>query len=276
MYRYAGDLFGSPENLEQFVYLSQITQARAVKTYVEYLRAHNFRNKGVLFWQFNDCYPTISWSAIDYTKNPKALYYYAKRFFSKLLVTAVPEFDKPKANLSPALQSLNAVVVNDGNQPITATLNCRLIDLFGHLLDEVAFPVAIGPFSTSPPLKLPKAIVFPAHPENSALHLMMEKDGNKIAENLFLYLPDKYICWPKVQINKHLRRTGEKQWKLKLKSNAIAKDIQIGAGAETQCNDNFIDLIPPDESEIIVDCKRQVPSLESVLQLYSLNQAFGG
>ena len=80
LYRYTGDLFGAAENLPQFAYLSQITQARAVKAYVEHLRAHNFRNSGVLFWQFNDCSPAITWSAIDYIKQPKALYYYTKRF----------------------------------------------------------------------------------------------------------------------------------------------------------------------------------------------------
>jgi beta-mannosidase len=42
IYRYMGDLFGAAENLEQFVYLSQVTQARAVKAYVEHLRAHNY------------------------------------------------------------------------------------------------------------------------------------------------------------------------------------------------------------------------------------------
>lgn len=49
LYRYIGDLFGTTDNLEQFAYLSQVTQARAVKMFVEYLRVHNSRNRGVLF-----------------------------------------------------------------------------------------------------------------------------------------------------------------------------------------------------------------------------------
>ncbi|MHC4634949.1 MAG: glycoside hydrolase family 2 protein, partial [Planctomycetota bacterium] len=63
LYRYIGDLFGSPRSLEQFIYLSQLTHARAAKAYVEHLRAHSLRNNGVLFWQFNDCFPAITWSA---------------------------------------------------------------------------------------------------------------------------------------------------------------------------------------------------------------------
>jgi len=270
LYRYTGELFGSPKNLEQFVYLSQITQARAAKAYVEHLRAHNFRNNGVLFWQFNDCCPAITWSAIDYTKEPKALFYYAKRFFSKLLIAVVPEFEKAQAGLPPKLQSISVIAINDSNSPLTATLNCRLIDLFGSIIDHVAFPVAIGPFSTSAPLKLPKATAFPVNPEKSALHLLMDKDGKKIAENLFLYLPDKYIDWPEVQITKQLCHTDTKQWTLKLKSNAIAKDVQITTTVPAQFSDNFIDLIPPDEFAITIDYQRQPPSLESTLKLHSL------
>ena len=271
LYRYVGDLFGGAEDLEQFVYLSQITQARAIKSYVEHLRAHNFRNNGVLFWQFNDCCPATSWSSIDYDKHPKALYYYTKRFFSNLLITLIPEFDKAKANSPPSLQLLNAVAINDSNQPITAMLNCRLIDLFGSLLDQVTFPVAISPFSTSAPLQLPKTLVHPAHPHKSALHLLMEKDGAKIAENLFFYLPDKYIDRPKAEITARAIPLTKKKWKFKLKSSAVVRDVQISATAPVQFDDNFIDLIPPDEPEITIGFEQQVISPERILQLRSFN-----
>jgi len=274
LYRYVGDLFGTAENLEQLVYLSQITQARAVKTYVEHLRAHNFRNSGVLFWQFNDCCPAISWSAIDATYEPKAIYYYAKRFFSNLLIAVVTEWKKPKASSPPTLQPLNVTIINDSNQPITATLSCRLIDLFANPLDQVAIPFAIAPFSISALPKLPKEITSPAHPDKSCLRLLMEKNGKKITENLFLYLPDKYIHWPEVEITKHLLKINEKQWKLKLKSNAVAKDVQISTSVPAQFSDNFIDLIPPDDYEITINSEQTLPTIEPLLQLRSLKCVF--
>ncbi|MEE9370979.1 MAG: sugar-binding domain-containing protein [Sedimentisphaerales bacterium] len=274
LYRYVGDLFGTAENLEQLVYLSQITQARALKTYVEHLRAHNFRNSGVLFWQFNDCCPAISWSAIDSTYEPKAIYYYAKRFFSNLLIAVVTEWKKPKASSLPTLQPLNVTVINDSNQPVTATLSCRLIDLFANLLDQVAIPFAIAPFSISALPKLPKEITSPAHPEKSCLHLLMEQNGKKIAENLFLYLPDKYIDWPELKINKRLLQITQKQWRLKLKSNAVAKDVQISTSVPAQFSDNFIDLIPPDDYEITINSEQPISTIEPLLQMRSLKCVF--
>lgn len=274
LYRYVGDLFGVAENLEHFVYLSQLTQARAIKAYVEYLRAHNVRNHGVLFWQLNDCCPAISWSAMDYWKKPKALYYYAKRFFSEVLIALVSETEPVQTTSEPALQPLNVTVVNDSNQPINAMLNCRLIDLFGDVLDQAVFPVSITPFSTSACPKLPKAMISPTYPDKSALHLIVEKNGEKIAESLFFYLPDKYIDWPKAEINMHLSQINDMQSKLSLKSNAIAKDVQIRSLVKVELSDNFIDLIPPEEREIMIDCEQPLSLIEPELQLISVKSVF--
>jgi beta-mannosidase len=292
LYRYIGDLFGTAQTIEEFIYFSQVTQARGVKAYVEHLRTHNFRNNGVLFWQLNDCCPAISWSAIDYTGEPKALYYYAKRFFSKLLIAVVSEPVKVPFDLLSGMRPLKIAVINDSEQPITATLNCRLIDLFGRVLDQTVLPIAIAPFSTLSLPKLPRTFISPAHPEKSCLHLVIDRNGEKIAENLFFYLPDKYIDWPKVEISKGFSQITDRQWKLKLKTNAIAKDVQISTSSATarsavtsaaaQFSDNFIDLIPPDESEITIDCEQHlwVPpkggpsSIEPVLHVRCLKSVF--
>ncbi len=285
LYRYTGDLFGAAENIEQFVYLSQVTQARGIKTYVEHLRAHNLRNNGVLFWQLNDCCPAISWSAIDYAGKPKALYYYARRFFSKLLIAVAAEPEREQLSPPSALQPLKVIVINDSNQPITAALHCRLIDLFGRPLDQITAPIVIAPFSTSKPPKLPKTIIYPSQPEQCCLHLLIDKDGEKIAESLFLYLPDKYIDWPKIEISNRFSQINDKQWKLTLKSNAIAKDVQISTFPATACSavtsaaaqfsDNFIDLIPPDEFEITIDASKEgTSSIAPVLQLRCLKSVF--
>jgi len=287
LYRYVGDLFGAARNLEQFIYLSQVTQARAAKMCVEHLRAHSSTNSGVLFWQFNDCCPAISWSAVDYAKRPKAFYYYAKRFFSKYLIAVVPELKKSYFDLPPEVISIDVIVINDSSRPLTATLTCRLIDLSGQPLDVVNFPVVIAPFGKLSSLKLPKALVCPAEPDKCCLHLVMSRDGEKIAENLLLYLPDKYIDWPKTQITAQMSRLTEEQWKLTLKSDAVAKDVKISTSVPAQFSDNFIDLIPPDAVEITIDCESPVScgerasyasqtiSAEALcVRLYSANSVF--
>ena len=95
----------------------------------------------------------------------------------------------------------------------------------------------------------------------------MDNDGEKIAENLVFYLPDKYIDWPQAQITTRCRQVTDSQWKLKLKSNVVTKDVQIITAVPAKFSDNFIDLVPPDESEITIDCSQPIASLESVLHL---------
>jgi len=271
--RYISELFGNARTVEQFVHLSQVTQARAIKTYVEHLRVNSQINSGAIFWQFNDCCPAISWSAIDYYGHPKALYYYAKRFFEKLTVTFLPKFENTKANTPPMLRVMHAAVINDCPQPLTAILNCKLIDLFGKCIDQLTLPLSIGPFSTSLPIKLPKAFDVPKEPEKSALHIVVEKHGKKKAENLFLYLPDKYIKWPRAKIEKKMEQTDEKQWNLTLKANAIVKDLHIAIAGSTPFSDNFIDLIPPDEKTIAIQCTKQQLPIETNMIFYPFDDS---
>lgn len=261
LYRYVADLFALTEDFEQLIYLSQVTQARAVKSYVEHLRAHRRQNKGVLFWQFNDCAPAISWSAIDYSGRPKALYYYAKRFLADLLITAVPEFDSDRPLQPGKLRSLHVIVINDRPEPLAGTLSCRLIDLFGRGLDAVSLAVEVAPFDASEVLTLPDALSHPPQPEESCLHLQLLKNGKKAAENLYFFLPDKHINWPKPRFEKHVSLTNGKSLRLRLKSNAVIRDMQITCVEGARLADNFIDLVPPDEVEIILP---QLPHYQPV------------
>lgn len=269
--RYIGDIFGHAKNLGELIYLSQVMQARGIKAYIENLRANNSRNSGVLFWQLNDVYPAVTWSAIDCYSNKKALYYYAKRFFDKKLIAIITEKQQQEYDSAGKLKSLNAVVINDSDKPLTAKLDCRLIDLNGQLLDKVSFPVAVTPFNTSAPLKFPKAIITPKTPENSCLHLEIEAEDGKAVEKLFFYLPDKYIDWPDVQISKHLSQTSDKSWKLELSSNAVAKDVQIYGFGQACLTDNFIDMLPGKNYEINIEFENQTQLSVDNIQFCSVN-----
>lgn len=270
LYRYTADYFGPVKAPEFFAYASQVAQARAAKLYVEHLRANNLRNSGVLFWQFNDCFPAVTWSAIDYDREPKALYYYAKRFFCNQLVAAEFRFDKYRTHLPPKPDAISVIVINDGLNPLTAKLNSSLLDLAGNVLDKVAVPVAVAPFGTTAPLKLPRSMTNPVEPQRCCLHLEVENENGKIAQNTYFYLPDKHIEWPEVTFAKSLSRTAADRWLLKIKSNAVAKDVQICVPSGFCLSDNFFDLAPPDEIELTIKSCRKADILESQLLLRSV------
>ena len=84
--KHAEILYGTPENFEEFVYFSQLTQATAVSMAVTGHRLDAPRCMGTLYWQTNDCWPAPSWSSIDYYGNWKALQYRVKEDYEGIAV----------------------------------------------------------------------------------------------------------------------------------------------------------------------------------------------
>lgn len=79
-------LFGQPRSFEDFIYLSQLTQAEAIGLAVASHRLQFPRCTGTIYWQVNDCWPVSSWSSIDYFGNWKALHYRLKDDFEPITV----------------------------------------------------------------------------------------------------------------------------------------------------------------------------------------------
>ncbi|MCK4886870.1 MAG: hypothetical protein KAS96_05740 [Planctomycetes bacterium] len=269
--RYACELFAPPKNLDEWIYISQLTQARAVRKHVEHLRAYPERNYGVLFWQFADCSPAISWASIDYRQKPKALYYYCKRIYSKTFVAVRSAFAEAISYQIPKLNDLSVIVKNENQNPITATLNCKLMDLKGSTIDSVTSPIILTPFSNSTPLQMPKEMVKPNNPENCCLHMTVESNGSVIAENTFFYMPDKYVNWPKANIEKQLSQTDDTTWQLQLKADVLVKDFCIQTDDDVSLSDNFIDLMPERQTTITIKCAADITELGDKLRFYNLN-----
>jgi beta-mannosidase len=73
------ELFGFiPEKIKDFILASQITQAEALKFFVERARLSN-KIWGIIWWNVMDCWPQISDAVVDYYFNKKLAYYYIKR-----------------------------------------------------------------------------------------------------------------------------------------------------------------------------------------------------
>ena len=271
--RYLADIFASPKNLADFAYLSQLTQAREIKRYVEHLRAHNQINKGVLFWQFNDCFPALSWSAIDCNKTPKALYYYARRFFAPALITLLAPSTSKRPDINPSFAPAKIVIINDSPNPMTATLKCRLMDLNANTIDQADFPVAIAPRSHSASLKLPKAITHPKEPSRSLLNLTLQGHEEIIAENTFTCLPDKYIDWPKTRIDTQMKWIDSKKCQVILKSDTVVKDLQITTPQNAIFSDNFFDIIPDRDRKITIEFEQPAHASQSLLKFRSVEDS---
>jgi len=76
---------GLPTTLEQYVSFTQITQAEGLKFAIEHYRRRKPHCSGSLIWQYNDCWPGISWSLVDFDGVAKAAYFFVKRAYAHVL-----------------------------------------------------------------------------------------------------------------------------------------------------------------------------------------------
>jgi len=73
-------LFGEcPNDLDQFIFASQATQAEAMKFFVELWRMDKFRKTGIIWWNLRDGWPILSDAIVDYYNSKKLAYYYIKQ-----------------------------------------------------------------------------------------------------------------------------------------------------------------------------------------------------
>ncbi len=75
--------YDPPQSFEEFVDLSQKTQALGLEMAIEAHMNKRPHCMGTLFWQLNDCWPGPSWSVIDYYGNKKEAYQVVKEAFSR-------------------------------------------------------------------------------------------------------------------------------------------------------------------------------------------------
>ena len=113
-----------PKNFEEYVHLSQLSQAYGMEIAIEAHRTAKPYNMGTLYWQLNDAWPVVSWSSIDYYGNPKVFYERLKTLYAPVL-------------LSLDRKDYGVFVTSDLMRSIDGTLTITVCDLEDLKLDRL-------------------------------------------------------------------------------------------------------------------------------------------
>ncbi len=96
---------------KKFIYLSQLLQRNGMRTAIETHRRNKPYCMGTLFWQMNDCWPGISWSAFDYKQTPKAFAYDLKELYIPVMISVHKERDSIRIYIiSDSTASINGIL----------------------------------------------------------------------------------------------------------------------------------------------------------------------
>jgi beta-mannosidase len=80
----------TPNTFDDWLFATQLNQARAIRFGIEHFRSHAPRTAGSIIWQLNDCWPVVSWSAVDGEKHRKPLWYILRAVNAEHLLTIQP------------------------------------------------------------------------------------------------------------------------------------------------------------------------------------------
>ena len=135
---YMSRLADSPNKLEQYSYFSQYIQAEGMRIGIEAHRRQKPYCMGTLYWQLNDCWPSISWSSIDYYGHWKKLHYDLKHLYNTFL-------------LSPLIQSdtIAVYVISDSIHEVNAILNLQYKNKDGLVLYSSYDTITVEPLSSN-------------------------------------------------------------------------------------------------------------------------------
>ena len=238
--------YKEPTNLADYAYVSQLVQARGMKIAIEAQRTRQPYCMGSLYWQFNDCWPVVSWSSVDYFGVPKATHYAVKRAFKPILFSVE---EKEKA------YSVSLVTENILHQK--GTLILELVNFEGEVLLSNASTIELPANSSAEVATFSKKWIKKAKTDLNqlVLKIKLETTEGVMAENLHYFLAPKELKLRPSQLTMKWISPGVLQI---TNTNYLAKDIFIES-MDANLSDNYFDLLARETKTISFTSKN--PSL---------------
>ncbi len=126
--------FRFPVSTEHALYLSQIQQAMAIATAIEYWRCMRPRCMGIMYWQLNELWPGCSWASIEYNGTWKPLHYLVKRYYEDTQIFSMVH-----------KETLQSYISHDGYNACTGSIELRHIAFDGSIIWEEDQEIEILP-----------------------------------------------------------------------------------------------------------------------------------
>lgn len=262
---YMQQTFRYPSAFETVLYASQLLQAEAIRYGVEHFRRNRGRCMGAIYWQLNDCWPVASWSSIDYTGRWKALHYYAKRFFSPLMVSCEEEgwlTRKPDMNREhfEFEKSIRLNVANETRKEQQVLVRWAVRNRSGEIVSSHEELVCVPAMSSVwlDKMEFPHIQVFDRYVSYELL-----KDGEVISEGTVIFSLPKYFSYADPKLTCQVE--GDE---IVVQAQAYAKSVEIRNDTETLLlSDNYFDLNAGEKRVRILGGKPENLQLRSVYDI---------
>ena len=231
--------FDLPREMTDWHYLAQLVQARSVTCGLEWWRIHRPRCMGTIIWQLNDCWPAVSWAAIDAAGKKKPLWHAVRRAYANHLLV-----------LAPKAGELRAFAVNDGLDPWRLQVQLSRFDFEGNNLASYKKDIVVLPESVLPLGSVSSKIGQPTSCNRE--FVLLEGGGSRAA---WFYLPDRNLAYPRPEFELQLRGQSGGQTRLAIRAHTLLREWALFAdriAPNLESSDQLLTLLPGESAEFSV------------------------
>ncbi|SEN00061.1 beta-mannosidase [Sphingomonas gellani] len=247
---------GEPKDFGDFVYLSQVNQAQAIRMAALHHRACRPVTMGSLFWQINDVWPAISWASIDHDGRWKLLQYEARRFFAPQAIVAEHRGGATRV-----------VLVSDATQPVPARWSIRSFAMDGTALKQEGGSVTLAPLSATPAATLTDDALFAGSDPAASYAVAELVVGDTVASRTIVErgVP-KDMRYPDPGLSATWAGN-----RVTVTAARLARAVMLDFGATAaDPSDNGFDLLPGESRTVTVTAQASPAALARALTLRSL------
>jgi beta-mannosidase len=224
-------------DLDDQIFWSQLVQAEALTLGIETARTRMWSCSGALFWQWNDCWPAISWSVVDIDLRLKAGWWAARRAFAPVLACAIVDGD-----------DVAVFLVNDTPAPVAHEVEWSLLGFDGRRVAGRTAHVAV-PASTARLVDRVPGVAGDPDLRRCAL-VAVSLDGASAGRTLLAELKDLARTRPAVTVTWEVDGGGAIAT---LASDGHALGVHLEADdPAVHAEDNWFDLVPGHPRRILV------------------------
>ncbi len=216
------------ENFEDYIYLSQLTQAEGITTAIEAHRRNKPHCMGTLYWQFNDAWPVSSWSAIDYYDRRKALHYFVKEAYKPTIISCEEKND-----------SLYVYAISEIEPPQSLKLNIVHYGFDNKTLLTDSIEFVVSNTQNTMVYKLSNDI----KSSESFLYFELNNGATSLDEGFYYFQKPKEMPLRKVGFDINIEKKGS-IYIINLQANALAKNVELITNLEGKLSENYFDMLP--------------------------------
>lgn len=270
IFSYVSEYYKYPKDMENIAYISQVLQLKAIQYGVEHWRRNFGRCMGSLYWQLNDCWPVASWASIDYYGRWKALHYGAKRFYSRVMLSACEDVELGT--------NYDYYLHNESFEKESYTVKIRLFKKDFTTIFEKEVEASINPFEVKNVLNIDYSEYLVGLEKRDIIaEYTLSKNGNIISRGTNLFVKPKHFNYdlPEYTINFDIDNLT-----INIKTNTFTNFLEIDfEDFDLLLEDNFVDITDENGISIKIN-KDRIPKdldlniIQNKIKLRSIAESF--